>query len=79
MSNSPARLNYIEPREEEETLVEVLDQLLDVGVVVSGDLKISVADVDLLYIGCKLVACSADKIATQPAIGRAFNPVKHDD
>ena len=31
------------------TLLEVLDRALDKGVVVSGDIVISVADVDLIY------------------------------
>ena len=44
------------------TLLEVLDRLLDRGVVVVGDLKISVADVDLLFVGVKLFVSSIDTI-----------------
>ena len=41
-------------------LVDVLDRLLDRGVVVAGDLRISVADVDLLFVGLKLFLASVD-------------------
>jgi len=42
------------------TLLEVLDRALDKGVVVSGDIVISVADVDLIYIGLKVMLSSVD-------------------
>lgn len=73
MTQPEDRFDYVDPANDE-TLVQVLDQLLDTGVVVTGDLMISVADVDLIYVGCKLVACSAEKIEVQPAIQQAFLP-----
>ncbi|MEM9725562.1 MAG: gas vesicle protein [Pseudomonadota bacterium] len=45
-----------------ETLVDVLDRLLDRGVVVMGDLTISVAGVDLLFVGLKAFIASADRM-----------------
>lgn len=42
------------------TLLEVLDRVLDKGAVVSGDIVISVADVDLIYIGLKVLASSVE-------------------
>jgi gas vesicle structural protein len=45
---------------EEQTLVHLLDRLLDKGVVVSGDLTISVAGVDLLFVGLKVLLASVD-------------------
>jgi hypothetical protein len=45
---------------EESALVNLLDRLLDRGLVLSGDIRISVADVDLVYIGLKLLVCSVD-------------------
>lgn len=42
------------------SLVDVLDRLLDRGVVVAGDLTISVADVDLIFLGLKLFIASTD-------------------
>ncbi|PKM83840.1 MAG: gas vesicle protein [Firmicutes bacterium HGW-Firmicutes-13] len=44
------------------TLLELLDRLLDKGVVISGDLVLSVADVDLLYIGLRAVITSVENI-----------------
>lgn len=42
------------------TLLEVLDRVLDKGAVVSGDIVISVADVDLVYIGLKVLVSSVE-------------------
>jgi hypothetical protein len=42
------------------TLLEVLDRVLDKGVVVAGDLVISVADVDLIYVGLRLLLSSVE-------------------
>lgn len=42
------------------TLVELLDRVLDKGVTVSGDIVISVADVDLIYIGLRLLLSSVE-------------------
>lgn len=44
------------------TLLEILDRILDKGVVVSGDIVISVADVDLIYIGLKVMVSSVGAI-----------------
>src|SRR5207249_12339504 len=42
-------------------LVEVLDRVLDKGVVVAGDVKVSLAEVELLTIRIRLLICSIDK------------------
>jgi len=42
------------------TLLELLDRVLDKGAVVSGDIVISVADVDLIYIGLKVLISSVE-------------------
>lgn len=42
------------------TLLEVLDRVLDKGAVVAGDIVISVADVDLIYIGLKVLVSSVE-------------------
>jgi hypothetical protein len=44
----------------EVTLLDLLDRVLDRGVVLRGDLTISVADVDLIYVGLKLLLCSVE-------------------
>lgn len=42
-------------------LVDILDKILDKGLVVAGDIKISLANVELLTIQLRLVICSVDK------------------
>jgi hypothetical protein len=44
--------------EREVSLVEVLDRALGAGVVITGDLTISLADVDLVYLDLRLVLAS---------------------
>jgi hypothetical protein len=43
------------------TLADVLDRVLDKGLVVAGDIKIKLLDVELLTIQVRLVVCSVDK------------------
>lgn len=42
-------------------LVDVLDRVLDKGLVIAGDIKISIAEVELLTIRIRLLVCSIDK------------------
>jgi hypothetical protein len=42
-------------------LVDVLDRILDKGLVVAGDIKINLANVELLTIQVRLLVCSIDK------------------
>jgi hypothetical protein len=42
-------------------LVDVLDRVLDKGLVVAGDIKVSLAEVELLTIRIRLLVCSIDK------------------
>jgi len=52
------------------SLCETLDRVLNRGAVIAGDLVISVADVDLLYVGLNLVVASVETLrnatATRP-------------
>lgn len=41
------------------SLCEALDRILNKGAVITGDLTISVADVDLIYVGLRLLISSA--------------------
>ena len=43
-------------------LVELVDRLLNRGVVLTGELTISVAGVDLIYLGLSVVLSSVDTI-----------------
>jgi len=43
------------------SLADVLERVLDKGIVIAGDIKISLADVELLTIKIRLVVASVDK------------------
>lgn len=42
------------------TLLEILDRVLDKGVVISGDIVISLANVDLIYLGLRVLLSSVE-------------------
>jgi len=42
------------------TILEMLDRVLNKGVILTGDLVISVADIDLVYVGVKLMLSSVE-------------------
>ena len=46
--------------DEENTLLELLDRLLNAGVVLCGDLTISVADIELLYLRLQLTLSTVE-------------------
>ena len=45
---------------EDNTLLELLDRLLNTGVVLCGDLAISVADIELIYLRLQLTLSSVE-------------------
>ncbi|MCE9670119.1 gas vesicle protein [Myxococcus stipitatus] len=49
-----------ESQQERASVLELLDRVLNKGVVISGDLVISVADVDLIYLGLRLLLTSVE-------------------
>ena len=55
--------------EKEVTLLELLDRVLDKGVVLSGDITLSVADVDLVYVGLRVLLSSVDAAQRSSAGG----------
>jgi gas vesicle structural protein len=48
--------------EDELSLAELVNRVLDKGAVVSGDVIISVAGVDLIYVGLRLLVSSAESM-----------------
>ena len=42
------------------TLCEVLDRILNKGAVIVGDVMISVADIDLIYLGLQVILTSVE-------------------
>ncbi len=61
------------PPSTSQSLVDVLDRLLDTGVVIDGQIVLSVAGVDLVHIGLRALLASVDTAArlTIPAPGPA--------
>ena len=46
---------------ESETLGEILERVLDTGIVIAGDIRVDLVEVELLTIQIRLVVCSVDK------------------
>ena len=44
------------------TLLELLDRVLDKGVVLSGDITLSVANIDLVYVGLRVLLSSVESM-----------------
>ena len=42
-------------------LIDILDRVLDKGLVIAGDVRVSLANVELLTIRIRLLVCSVDK------------------
>ena len=61
--------------ENEIMLVEVLDRVLNKGVVITGDLTLGVADIDLLYCGIRILLTSVENIEQ---INQFSNKISHD-
>jgi hypothetical protein len=54
--------NGLETAEPDVSLLELLDRLLDRGVVLTGHITISVADVDLIELGLNLMLASVERL-----------------
>jgi len=49
------------PEAREVALLELLDRVVDHGVVIAGDITISVAEVDLIYLGLRVMLTSVER------------------
>jgi hypothetical protein len=54
--------------EPEDTLLDVVDNLLNKGVMVNGEVILGLADVDLVYLRLSLLLSAADRVL--PAVSR---------
>ena len=57
-------------------LIDLLDRILYKGVILTGDVTISVANVDLIYLGLKVLLTSVDKLEEMRA-GAAQGIIGH--
>jgi len=59
------------PLEQQITLVELVDRVLNKGVVLSGDVVLSVAGIDLVYVGLRVLLASVgtlERLNSNPAM-----------
>jgi hypothetical protein len=52
----------VDLRDADSSLLDLVDHLLVKGVVVSGDLVLGLADVDLVYLQLSALLCAADQV-----------------
>lgn len=49
-------------RVQEVTLLDLLDRVIDRGVILAGDVTLSVADVDLVYLGLRVLVAPVERL-----------------
>jgi hypothetical protein len=59
---------------ESSTLADILERVLDKGIVIAGDIKVKLVDIELLTIQIRLVICSVDKAVEMGMNWWAQNP-----
>jgi hypothetical protein len=57
---APGRDELIE--QADATLLELVDHVLNRGVVVTGDVMLAIAEVDLVYLRLSVLLCAADRL-----------------
>ena len=57
------------------TLADVLERVLDKGIVIAGDIKVKLVDIELLSLQIRLVICSVDKAREMGMDWWVNNPV----
>lgn len=66
MANEPLSMQVVDTNEafmsSDARLVDLIDGLLDTGVVIRGDVWLSVAEIDLVYLGISAVLANPDKV-----------------
>jgi hypothetical protein len=55
-------------RARQASLVDLVDRLLDGGVVIHGDITIAVADVDLIYVGLRALVSSVENMEREMGV-----------
>ena len=72
---------------ESSTLADILERVLDKGIVIAGDIKIKLVDIELLTVQIRLVICSVDKAkemgmdwwVTEPGLGAGARKTEKED
>jgi hypothetical protein len=61
------------------TLSDVLERVLDKGIVIAGDIRVKLVDIELLSIQIRLVICSVDKAKEMGMDWWVNNPIFRQD
>jgi gas vesicle structural protein len=65
---SPTRAGAREVLEDgDDSLLDLVDNLLNRGVVISGEVMLGLAGVDLVYVRLQAILCSADRVERRQA------------
>jgi hypothetical protein len=59
MASTPRRTGARLPQSD--TLADILERVLETGIVVAGDIRVNLNDVELLTVQIRLLICSVDK------------------
>ena len=65
--------------EKEVTLLDLLDRILNKGVYIWGDITLAVADVELVYLGLRVMLSSVEKAQEMRALAVGPLPEERDD
>jgi hypothetical protein len=57
----PGRARPMEHRQESTNLADILERVLDKGIVIAGDIRVNLLDIELLTIKIRLLIASVDK------------------
>ena len=70
-------MSDIATRVRDVTLLDLLDRVIDHGVILAGDVTLSVADVDLVYLGLRVLLAPAERLPAlmTPALNEAGREV----
>ena len=60
---------------EDVALVDLLDRLIAGGVVITGDVVLSIADIDLVYLGLRLVLAPAHAVDQSVVLRHGRKPI----
>ena len=55
-------MNTAATRAQDVTLLDLLDRVIDRGVILAGDVTLSVADVDLVYLGLRVLLAPVERL-----------------
>lgn len=68
--NPPAQPDVHSDIQLEMSLAELVNRVLDRGAMITGEVTISVAGIDLVFLGLQLVIASTETAKGRPGLGR---------